>query len=170
MAHNKLGNVHTEKTISKTYRCTGHNMFNSFGQLLFKTSPINQEISGFLDFIHCPVFEGTRFGNWICFRPQVKGGKKTPTLLGPLERANLNHWVGVFFPPSTWGRKQIQFLKHRVPSNTGLWIKSRNPEIPCVIHHCYNPIETTISNKYLAMLQAEKHVGIHVLSVIFARF
>jgi hypothetical protein len=33
-----------------------------------------QGISGFLDFIHRPVFEGTRrFGNWICFRPQVKG-------------------------------------------------------------------------------------------------
>jgi hypothetical protein len=37
-------------------------------------------------------------------------GEKTPTQLGPLERANLNHWikgpnsVGVFFP-FTWGRK-----------------------------------------------------------------
>jgi hypothetical protein len=30
-----------------------------------------------------------RFGNWICFRPQVKGD----TLLGPLERANPNHWT-----------------------------------------------------------------------------
>jgi hypothetical protein len=30
-----------------------------------------QGISEFLDFIHRPVFEGTRrFGNWICFRPQ----------------------------------------------------------------------------------------------------
>jgi hypothetical protein len=35
-----------------------------------------QGISGFLDFIHRLVFEGTRpeDGNWICFRPQVKGG------------------------------------------------------------------------------------------------
>jgi hypothetical protein len=32
-----------------------------------------------------------RFVNGICFRPQVKGGgNKTPTQLGPLERANLN--------------------------------------------------------------------------------
>jgi hypothetical protein len=30
-------------------------------------------------------------------------GEKTPTQLGPLERANLNQW--------TWGRKQIQFPK-----------------------------------------------------------
>jgi hypothetical protein len=45
----------------------------------------SQGISGFLDFIHRPVFEGTRrFGNWICFRPQVKGGKKTTTQLGLL--------------------------------------------------------------------------------------
>jgi hypothetical protein len=28
------------------------------------------------------------FGNWICFRPQMKG-MKTPTLWGPLERGNL---------------------------------------------------------------------------------
>jgi hypothetical protein len=50
-----------------------------------------QGISGFLDFIHRPVFEETRrFGNWICFRPQVKGGKKTPTQLGPLGRVNLS--------------------------------------------------------------------------------
>jgi hypothetical protein len=30
----------------------------------------------------------------ICLRPQVKGKKREnpPILLGPLERANLNHW------------------------------------------------------------------------------
>jgi hypothetical protein len=33
-----------------------------------------------------------RFGNWICFRPQVRE-EKTPAQLGPLERANLNHWT-----------------------------------------------------------------------------
>jgi hypothetical protein len=33
-----------------------------------------------------------RFENWICFRPQVRGGR-TPTQLGALERANLNHWT-----------------------------------------------------------------------------
>jgi hypothetical protein len=94
---------------------------------------------GFLDFIHRPVFEGTRrFRNWICFRPHIKGGKKTPTQLGPLERANLS-----LFPHFTWRRKQSQFPKRRVPSNTERWIKSRNPKIPCVIHHLYNPSETT---------------------------
>jgi hypothetical protein len=61
----------------------------------------------FLDFFHRPVFQKTRrFGNWICFRPQVKVGNKTPThsQLGPLERAN---------------------LKRRVFWNTGRWEKSR---------------------------------------------
>jgi hypothetical protein len=51
-----------------------------------------------------------RFGNWICFRPQVKG-KKTPTQLGPLEKANLSHWTG---SPFTWWSKQFQFSKRRV--------------------------------------------------------
>jgi hypothetical protein len=31
-----------------------------------------------------------RFWNWICFRPEVRG-QETPTQLGPLERASLNH-------------------------------------------------------------------------------
>jgi hypothetical protein len=35
--------------------------------LLYRTHKI------FLDFFHRPVFQKTRhFGNWICFRPQVK--------------------------------------------------------------------------------------------------
>jgi hypothetical protein len=51
----------------------------------------SHSISGFLDFFHCLVFLRTRrLGNWICFRPQVKVGEKTPTQLGPLERANLS--------------------------------------------------------------------------------
>jgi hypothetical protein len=32
-----------------------------------------------------------RFGNWICFRPQVRRGGDT--LLGPLEGVNINHWI-----------------------------------------------------------------------------
>jgi hypothetical protein len=45
----------------------------------------------FLDFIHNPVFwklENTTFRKLDCFHPQVRG--KTPTVLCPLERANLN--------------------------------------------------------------------------------
>jgi hypothetical protein len=48
--------------------------------------------TGFLDFVHRPVFqklEKTTFRKGICFHSQVRG--KTPTLLRPLERANLNH-------------------------------------------------------------------------------
>jgi hypothetical protein len=43
-------------------------------------------ITWFLDSFHRLVFQRTRrFGNWICFRPQVNVGEKTPTKLGPLE-------------------------------------------------------------------------------------
>jgi hypothetical protein len=51
-------------------------------------------ITVFLDFFHHLVFYRTRrFGNWICFRPQVKVGEKTSTQLGPLERANLKFFL-----------------------------------------------------------------------------
>jgi hypothetical protein len=62
-----------------------------------------QNSQNFSGLFHLPVFQKTRrFGNWICFCPQVKVGEKTPTQLGPLERVNLNHWT-----------------------NTGRWKKSR---------------------------------------------
>jgi hypothetical protein len=64
-----------------------------------------QNSQNFSGIFHRPVFQKTRFGNWICFRPQVKVGKKTPTQLGPLERANLNHWIQ--FP------KRRVFLEYR---------------------------------------------------------
>jgi hypothetical protein len=38
-----------------------------------------------------------RFGNCVCFRPQAS--VKTPTPLGPSERANLSHWVATCLPP-----------------------------------------------------------------------
>jgi hypothetical protein len=54
-------------------------------------------ITGFLDFFHRRVFlevETRRFGHWTCFRPQVKWKEEiSPTQLGPLEGANLNHWT-----------------------------------------------------------------------------
>jgi hypothetical protein len=43
-----------------------------------------------MDFVHRLEFQISRkqhFGNWICFRPQVKG-RKTHALLDPLERTN----------------------------------------------------------------------------------
>jgi hypothetical protein len=51
-----------------------------------------------------------RLGNCICFRPQVRRGGRH-TLLGPLDRVNLNHWILSLL---TWGRKQVQFLKRCV--------------------------------------------------------
>jgi hypothetical protein len=46
-----------------------------------------------LDFVQRLIFKRTqRFVNWIWCHPQVKGCE-SPTPLGPLERANLNHWT-----------------------------------------------------------------------------
>jgi hypothetical protein len=47
----------------------------------------------------CPVVrnynykEAQRFRNWTCLLPQVRGGRETSTLLGSLEKPNLNHWT-----------------------------------------------------------------------------
>jgi hypothetical protein len=41
----------------------------------------------------------SRFGNWICFRPQVKR-LGVSTQMGPLERANIN---GLFTSPVILG-------------------------------------------------------------------
>jgi hypothetical protein len=55
----------------------------------------------FLDFFHRPVFQkNTTFRKLDLFPSSGEGGQKTPTQLGPSERANLNHWVGVFSPSS----------------------------------------------------------------------
>jgi hypothetical protein len=34
------------------------------------------------------------YRNWICFRLQLRG--ETPIVLGPLEKANLNHWLTLY--------------------------------------------------------------------------
>jgi hypothetical protein len=82
------------------------------------------------------------FGNWICFCPWVRGEWKTPTLLGPLERANPNHWrlahskgpnrVGVFHSPLTRGGNRSSFRNVVFSSfyNTAWWTKPKNPLIP----------------------------------------
>jgi hypothetical protein len=64
---------------------------------------ICSELLGFRNFSivrYSRKWKTRRFENWICFRPQVSGGK-TPIQLGA-------------FSPLTWGRKQIQFPKCRV--------------------------------------------------------
>jgi hypothetical protein len=59
---------------------------------------ITLRISGFLDFVHHPIFyklESITFRKLDLF-PSSGEGVKTPTQLGRLERANLSHWS----PPS----------------------------------------------------------------------
>jgi hypothetical protein len=73
-----------------------------------------------------------RFGNWICFRPQVKGGR-TPQL-DSLERANLNHWNPTEYmsSPAHLRTETDPVFRNAVFSsfyNTGQWAKSNNPVI-----------------------------------------
>jgi hypothetical protein len=51
------------------------NMYHIFTGLFILT----HRVTGFLDFLYRLVFMGVetrRFGNFICFRPQVKGGRR----------------------------------------------------------------------------------------------
>jgi hypothetical protein len=59
-----------------------------------------------------------RFGNWICFRPQVGG--KTPSQLGTLERANLNHWTTQVRPEVKYCLIVGVFLKSGPASDEGV--------------------------------------------------
>jgi hypothetical protein len=53
----------------------------------------NTGITGFLEFVHCLVFQrAQRFEKWLYFRPQVRGWV-TPAVLDPLKRSLLNHWT-----------------------------------------------------------------------------
>jgi hypothetical protein len=73
----------------EVYRCFGgkyclHIQSRSVSQASNKQS--KQGFTGFLDIVHHPEFLKNRiqrFGNWICFRPQVR--VETLPLLGPLE-------------------------------------------------------------------------------------
>jgi hypothetical protein len=59
---------------------------------------VRKDVSVLLDFWIMSFVQYSkkqRLGNWICFRPQVKGD--TPILLGPLERANLYQWTDYVF-------------------------------------------------------------------------
>jgi hypothetical protein len=52
------------------------------------------KITGFLDFVHRPVFwklGNTKFRKLDLFPYEVRA--ETPTLLGPLERPNFNQWT-----------------------------------------------------------------------------
>jgi hypothetical protein len=54
-----------------------------------KAMGIGNRVTRFLDFFHRPVFLGVEtqcFGNWICFRPQVRGGEDTYSV-GPLRKS-----------------------------------------------------------------------------------
>jgi hypothetical protein len=66
----------------------------------------------FLDFFHRPVFQKKKHDlSETGFLPQVKMGEKTPTQLGPLERANEIQFPKrrVFFGIQDDGKSQDKF-------------------------------------------------------------
>jgi hypothetical protein len=86
----------------------------------------------FLDFFHRHVFQKTRrFGNWICFRPQVKVGEKTHTQLGPLERdkntAFRKRSVSVL--RWRWGRRHLLSSRWKVVDR-GWWTDNQSFDGP----------------------------------------
>jgi hypothetical protein len=82
-------------------------------------------------------YKTRRFGNWACFRPQVR--RKTPTQLGPVERANLNIWTQLSRCSRPRLRMQkissrvLYFLEYRTmekiqkPSNSEFYTPSYEP-------------------------------------------
>jgi hypothetical protein len=73
-------------------------------------------ITGFSHIFHRPVFyrtENTMFQKPDMFPPSGEGGEKTPTQLGPLERANLNHWIA----PVRYSFRNVVFSIYRIPGD-----------------------------------------------------
>jgi hypothetical protein len=77
MNFNKPGNVFTSKFVGSGP--SSYKKKNLLGSGLIQAENhchITHRITGVLDVFHRPVFfgvEARRFGNWISFRPQVKG-------------------------------------------------------------------------------------------------
>jgi hypothetical protein len=74
---------------------TAYPLFAATGliAMLFNDS-FDLGVTWFWGFVHRPLFYRIQhFGNWICFRPRLGRELETPTLLDPLERANLDLWT-----------------------------------------------------------------------------
>jgi hypothetical protein len=86
------------------------------------------QLLGFWTFFHRLVFYRTRrFGNWICFRPQVKVGEKTFTQLGHLERANLNLTETDPVSETSCSLEYQTMEKSKKPSNSVYYTPSSEP-------------------------------------------
>jgi hypothetical protein len=82
--------IHYFKLCTEQYACS-----HILQQKLEKNNADPHRITGLLDFFHCAVFqkiETTAIQKLDLF-PSSGEGWKTPTQLGSLERANLNHWA-----------------------------------------------------------------------------
>jgi hypothetical protein len=96
-------------------------------------NPLNYWVFGLCPF--SGILKKTQhFGNWICFRSQVRVSE-TSILLGPLERATLNQWTvckgpnRVVFPTLS---PQCSLVLFRIPDDGQGRKKPSNSE-------CYTP-------------------------------
>jgi hypothetical protein len=111
-------------------------------QSVAKETELLSELLGFWTSSSIRYSENQRtqpFGNCICFRPQVS--RETPTLLGPLERANLSRLAfskgrnGVSpFSPADGNRSSCRNVVFTSFWDTGRWTKSKNLAILSGIH------------------------------------
>jgi hypothetical protein len=95
--------------------------------------------------------------------PFSGGERETPTLLGPLERANLNHWtlpkgpsrVGVSIPSHENGnRSSFRNVEFSMCLEFRTMDKGHKPS-NCVIHRRRNPLDSTSLFIDMIMLNAD---------------
>jgi hypothetical protein len=84
---------------------------------------------------HCCQYSFIGEPNLLFVRINSVRGK-TPTLLGPLERDDLNHWI------KDGNRSSFRNPVCSSFQNTGRWTKSQNPVILSFMRYRQNPLES----------------------------
>jgi hypothetical protein len=99
--------------------------------------------------------ENTKFRNWMCFASSERG-RKTPTVLGPLEAANLSYW--------TKGPNTVGFS---LPSpHDGNRSRFRNIHTPVYIHTCMHAYIHTYIIILRSIIFSVFSVGAHVWELL----
>jgi hypothetical protein len=84
---------------------------------------------GFCTFPSSGILENTTFRKLDLFASSGEGGEKTPAQLGPLKRANLNHWTSDS-PPDGNRSSFRNVMFSRIPDDG----KSPKTQKFCVLH------------------------------------
>jgi hypothetical protein len=88
-----------------------------------------------------------RFGSWFFFRLQVKGGE-APTHMGPLDRANLNHWIFQVGPSDRANLNHWTFQMGPLDrDNLKYWTFQMDPLNRANLNHWTTSVQKTISSR-----------------------